>query len=164
MLITNSPECDDMIFIHCQNVNITSMCHTVKLTRPNVERRGRATRGLSSSGKKAEEVLNVGGERLPPWAIWVIQKDGVNYEGQQPLTAVHPHLDRQGKKLGLDLERIDFLKGPGRCKLRIGTVRKTTIQIVIFQNLGIKRWEILILFKWWYCGLRLCGPKMILCA
>ena len=52
--------------IHHKNVHITSMYYTVKLTRPNVERRGRATRGLSSSGKEAEEFLNVGGEQLPP--------------------------------------------------------------------------------------------------
>lgn len=75
---------------------IIIICHTLKLTGVRVERCGRTTGGLSASGTKAEEVLNVGGEQLPPRTIRVFQKDGVDDEGQQPLTAVHPHLETDG--------------------------------------------------------------------
>lgn len=87
------------------NENNTWSCLCVRLTRVRVERRGRPTGGLSASGTKAEELLDVGGERLSPWSTGVIQKDGVNDEGQQPLTAVHPHLQtNRGEKLRGNLE------------------------------------------------------------
>lgn len=80
------------------------MRHTLILTRVRVERCGRPTGGLSTSATEAEEVLDVGGERLPPQAVEVVQKDGVNDEGQQPLTAVHPHLEKDARnEVGLAL-------------------------------------------------------------
>lgn len=64
-----------------------------KLTRVGDKGCGRTAGCLKTSGTKSEKVLNVGREQLPPWAVRVTKKDGVNDEGQQPLTAVHPHLE-----------------------------------------------------------------------
>lgn len=81
-----------------ENDTLSYLC--VMLTWVRVERCGRPTGGLSASGTKAEEFLDVGGEQLSPWTTGVIQKDGVNDEGQQPLTAVHAHLQtNRGEKL-----------------------------------------------------------------
>lgn len=40
-----------------------------------------------------EELLNVRREQLFPGTIRILLKDGMNDKGQQPLTAVHPHLE-----------------------------------------------------------------------
>lgn len=52
------------------------------------ERCGRPTCSLSISCTETEELLDVGGEQLPPGTGGVIQKDGVNDEGEQPLAVV----------------------------------------------------------------------------
>lgn len=57
-----------------------------------VERRGRATGGLSASGAEAKEVLDVRGEQVPPGPVRVVQEDGVDDERQQPLAALQPRL------------------------------------------------------------------------
>lgn len=76
------------------------VCHGLKLTRVRVERGCGPTGGLSAPGAEAEEVLNVGGEQLPPGAVGVVQQDRVDDEGQQPLAAIHHHLetDRGGQE------------------------------------------------------------------
>lgn len=71
----------------------------LQLTGVSVERRGRATGRLSASGAKAKEVLNVRGEQILPGSVRVVQKDGVNDERQQPLTALHPRLETVGGKI-----------------------------------------------------------------
>lgn len=57
-----------------------------------MEGRGGAAGGLTPPAAKAEELLEVGGERPSPGAVGVVLEDGVNDEGQQPLAAVSPHL------------------------------------------------------------------------
>lgn len=57
-----------------------------------VERRGRATGGLSASGAEAKEFLDVRGEQVPPGSVRVVQEDGMDDEWQQPLAALHPRL------------------------------------------------------------------------
>lgn len=66
-----------------------------------MEGRGGATGGLSPPAAKAEELLEVGGERPSPGAVGVVLEDGVNDEGQQPLAAVSPHLE--GERAGSHL-------------------------------------------------------------
>lgn len=52
-----------------------------------------------------EELLNVRREQLSPGTIRILLKDGVNDKGQQPLTAVHPHLFGQGRGQSCEAKR-----------------------------------------------------------
>lgn len=50
------------------------------------------TGSRSTSATKSEELLDVGGKKIPPGAVRVVQQDGVHDERQKLLTAIQLHL------------------------------------------------------------------------
>lgn len=136
----HEPQTNALNWSKWTNRMLNHHCYVSELTRVRVERCGRATGGLSASGTEAEEVPNVGGEWLPPRTISVIQKDGVNYEGQQPLAAVHPHLETGQREWGV--LRSGALDSQWSCDKMLYSTCKTRILI---NEMKGRVWEF---FSW----------------